>query len=312
MKRSLLVLTILSFVAMAVAVLPATATGQRQGCDRCGRIAAGARSGRMVARLVGRLQRRARDRSRSVGLEVQHRPGDLRDRRDRDDDELDRATCTSTVTAQLDITALGHGQSWTSGRIQTISSDFGAPAGGEMAVTASIRQPNPSSGLGYWPAFWMLGPGDWPGDRRDRHPRGRQRPQRACRRRFTAATSTTPTRTARSARATSSPGCRAGCGPARAARRASTPTPRWSTEGTRPTSRSAGTWTAGSSSRSMRTQVGEAAWSAAVDHGYSIIFDLAIGGGYPDGVCGCTTPTDQTTSGGTMTVRYVAVYNRGH
>ena len=63
----------------------------------------------------------------------------------------------------LEITALGHGQSWTSGRIQTISSDFGAPAGGEMAVTASIRQPNPSRGLGYWPAFWMLGPGDWPG-----------------------------------------------------------------------------------------------------------------------------------------------------
>jgi hypothetical protein len=53
----------------------------------------------------------------------------------------------------LDLTALGHGQSWTSGRIQTISSDFGAPAGGEMAVTASIRQPNPAVGLGYWPAF---------------------------------------------------------------------------------------------------------------------------------------------------------------
>jgi beta-glucanase (GH16 family) len=57
-------------------------------------------------------------------------------------------------------------------------------------------------------------------------------------------------------------------------------------------------------------QVGEPAWSAAVDHGYSIIFDLAMGGAYPDGVCQCSTPTDQTTSGGTMTVRYVAVYNR--
>ena len=63
----------------------------------------------------------------------------------------------------LDITALGHGQSWTSGRIQTTSSDFEAPAGGEMAVTASIRQPDPAVGMGYWPAFWMLGPGDWPG-----------------------------------------------------------------------------------------------------------------------------------------------------
>src|SRR5262245_32479605 len=50
-----------------------------------------------------------------------------------------------------------------SGRIQTTSSDFGAPARGEMAVTASIRQPDPAVGLGYWPAFWMLGPGNWPG-----------------------------------------------------------------------------------------------------------------------------------------------------
>src|SRR5258708_3974958 len=27
-------------------------------------------------------------------------------------------------------------------------------------VTASIQQP--TGGLGYWPAFWMLGPGQWP------------------------------------------------------------------------------------------------------------------------------------------------------
>jgi hypothetical protein len=57
-------------------------------------------------------------------------------------------------------------------------------------------------------------------------------------------------------------------------------------------------------------QVGQAAWTAAVDHGYSIIFDLAIGGSYPDNVCHCTSPSDQTTSGGTMTVRNVAVYYR--
>jgi hypothetical protein len=62
--------------------------------------------------------------------------------------------------------------------------------------------------------------------------------------------------------------------------------------------------------RVREDQVGQAAWTAAVDHGYSIIFDLAVGGGFPDGVCQCTTPTDQTTSGGTMTVRYVSVYDR--
>jgi len=62
----------------------------------------------------------------------------------------------------LDITALNQGGSWTSGRIQTTSANVGAPAGGELEVTASIQQPNPAGGLGYWPAFWMLGPGQWP------------------------------------------------------------------------------------------------------------------------------------------------------
>jgi len=49
-----------------------------------------------------------------------------------------------------------------SARLKT-KSLFGAPAGGEMMVTASIKQPGPASPLGYWPGFWMLGPGRWPG-----------------------------------------------------------------------------------------------------------------------------------------------------
>jgi hypothetical protein len=57
-------------------------------------------------------------------------------------------------------------------------------------------------------------------------------------------------------------------------------------------------------------QVGAAAWGLAVDHGFSIILDLAIGGRYPDGRCGCITPTGQTTSGGVMSVGYVGVYER--
>ena len=61
----------------------------------------------------------------------------------------------------LDITALDQGSSWTSGRIQTTSANVGAPAGGELEVTASIQQPDLAA-LGYWPAFWMLGPGQWP------------------------------------------------------------------------------------------------------------------------------------------------------
>ncbi|GCE06763.1 glycoside hydrolase family 16 protein [Dictyobacter aurantiacus] len=48
---------------------------------------------------------------------------------------------------------------WTSGRIETQDSSFAAPAGGEMAVEASLQMPNVTGAAaqGYWPAFWMLG-----------------------------------------------------------------------------------------------------------------------------------------------------------
>ena len=57
-------------------------------------------------------------------------------------------------------------------------------------------------------------------------------------------------------------------------------------------------------------KVGTAAWRAAIDHGFFIIFDLAVGGNYPDG-CGCTTPATATSSGASMSVAYVAVYEKG-
>ena len=57
--------------------------------------------------------------------------------------------------------------------------------------------------------------------------------------------------------------------------------------------------------------VGTAAWQAAIDHGFFIIFDLAMGGNYPDGISGSTTPTSATTSGASMSVGYVAVYEQG-
>jgi hypothetical protein len=56
------------------------------------------------------------------------------------------------------------------------------------------------------------------------------------------------------------------------------------------------------------SQVGAQAWTAAVDHGFSIILDLAIGGKYPDSSCHCTAPNTATTSGAGMSVRYVRVY----
>ena len=156
MKRSQLVLTIL-FVARPLPCCrqPARATPWRQDRRRCTAEADGRASGRTTSTV---RQRRSRSSvwKYNTGQGV-FGTGEIETMTDSTDNvHLDGH-------GALDITALGHGQSWTSGRIQTIRSDFGAPAGGEMAVTASIRQPNPASGLGYWPAFWMLGPGDWPG-----------------------------------------------------------------------------------------------------------------------------------------------------
>jgi beta-glucanase (GH16 family) len=48
---------------------------------------------------------------------------------------------------------------WTSGRVETQRTDFAAPAGGKMRIEARLQQPNVSgaAAAGYWPAFWALG-----------------------------------------------------------------------------------------------------------------------------------------------------------
>jgi hypothetical protein len=45
-----------------------------------------------------------------------------------------------------------------------------------------------------------------------------------------------------------------------------------------------------------------------VDHGFFVILDLAIGGAFPNAICGCGSPSAATSSGAAMTVDYVAVY----
>ncbi|MFI6023504.1 glycoside hydrolase family 16 protein [Streptomyces sp. NPDC051287] len=48
---------------------------------------------------------------------------------------------------------------WTSGRIETTRTDFQPPAGGKLRVEARLQMPNVTgtAAQGYWPAFWMLG-----------------------------------------------------------------------------------------------------------------------------------------------------------
>jgi hypothetical protein len=200
----------------------------------------------------------------------------------------------------LDITALGSGNSWTSGRIQTTSANVGAPAGGELEVTASIQQPNPGSGLGYWPAFWMLGPGQWPENGEidileDVNALSEHSGTIHC--------GTDPGGPCNESNGIGSGlqscgGCQSGFHTytmIEDRRNASAETITWYLDGNQFFSVN-------------ESQVGTSTWQAAFDHNMSIIFDLAMGGGYPNGVCGCTTPTGSTSSGGTMSIGYVAAY----
>src|SRR5581483_2337286 len=198
----------------------------------------------------------------------------------------------------LDLTALGGGSSWTSGRVQTTSANVGAPAGGELEVTASIQQPN--GGLGYWPAFWMLGPGQWPENgeidiMEDVNALSEVAGTIHC--------GTFPGGPCNEGNGIGS-GLRA-CGGCQGGFHTYT----MILNRTNTSNESITFYLDGNSYFSVSEgQVGTATWQAAFDHNLSILLDLAMGGGFPNGVCGCTTPTGSTASGGTMSVAYVAAY----
>ena len=208
----------------------------------------------------------------------------------------------------LGITALRQGGRWTSGRIQT-KQLFGAATGGELRVMASIKQPDPVAGLGYWPAFWLVGPGRWPttgeidlledvnalsehsasfhcGNLTSRNSDGTFGPCHE--------------HTGLTSGLLACAGCQSGYHTFSVIIDRRNPADgqiRWYLDG-----------------REFFTvresQVGTRVWERAVDHGFSIILDLAMGGSYPDGTCGCVTPASQTTSGSTMRARYVGVSQR--
>ena len=204
----------------------------------------------------------------------------------------------------LDITALNTNGAWTSGRIETQRSDFAAPAGGMLEITASLKQPNPTNGVGYWPAFWALGAGDrtgqaWPGVgetdiMEDVNARSEEAATLHC--------GTDPDGPCNepdgfgSGLATCS-GCQTGYHTYTEVidRTLSDEQIRFYVDGQQ-------IWIV------KESQVGVSTWQAAIDHGFFIIFDLAMGGAFPNAVCNCTSPTSATTSGGTLSIASVGVY----
>jgi beta-glucanase (GH16 family) len=220
--------------------------------------------------------------------------------------EIEQMTTSTANThldgnGNLDITALGSGSNWTSGRIHTPTANVGAPAGGQLEVTASIQQPNPGNGLGYWPAFWMLGNGQWPENgeidiMEDVNALSDVAGTIHC--------GTDPGGPCNEGNGIGS-GLR-GCGGCQTGYHTYT----MIENRTNTSNESITFYLDGNSYFSVsESQVGTATWQQAYDHNLDIIFDLAMGGAFPNGVCGCSSPNGGTSSGGTMSIAYVAAYS---
>jgi hypothetical protein len=218
-------------------------------------------------------------------------------------------TTSSTANSYLDgnghlvLKAINNGGTWTSARLESTRSDFQAPPGGKLEMTASIQQPNPANGLGYWPAFWALGSpmragGGWPQSGEIDMMEDVNGLNEASQTLHDAANSPGHPLIA-------CPGAGSTC---------QTGYHTYSVIIDRTnTAAEVLQFVMDGTVESTITEatVGTAAWQQAIDHGFFIIWDLAMGGNYPNGVCNCTTPTSATTSGASMSVAYVAVYEQG-
>jgi F5/8 type C domain/Ricin-type beta-trefoil lectin domain/Putative Ig domain len=216
-------------------------------------------------------------------------------------------TTNSTSNVYLDgnghlvLKAINSGGTWTSGRIESTRDDFQAPPGGMLEMTASIEQPNPASGLGYWPAFWSLGApmrtgGGWPQSGEIDMMEDVNGLNQASQTLHDGAGSS-----GHPLIACPTTGCQTGYNTYSVIidrTNTSAETLQFLMDGT-------------VESTITEASVGTAAWQAAIDHGFFIIWDLAMGGNYPDGISGMTTPTAATTSGAFMSAAYVAVYEKG-
>jgi beta-glucanase (GH16 family) len=195
---------------------------------------------------------------------------------------------------------------WTSGRIETLRSDFEAPAGGILRVEGSLQQPNVTGadGMGYWPAFWMLGAplrtgGSWPsvGEidlMEDVNGRSSEYGTLHC---GTAPGGPCNENSGIGSGELPCPGCQTAFHTyAIEYDRSTTPEElRWYLDGKQIFAVTA-------------TRVDDTTWTNAMHHGFFVILNVAMGGGFPSALGGVLLPS--TASGRPMLVDYVAVYTK--
>ncbi|MFD0054624.1 glycoside hydrolase family 16 protein [Streptomyces sp. NPDC127168] len=198
---------------------------------------------------------------------------------------------------------------WTSGRIETRRADFEPPAGGKLRVEARIQVPNVTGAAakGYWPAFWMLG-GPYRGNYWNWPAVGEidilENTQGLNTVWSTMHCGTSPggpcNETSGIGGSTACPGatCQAAFHTYRVEWDRST-----SVEEIR-------FYVDGNNFHTVRAnQVDATTWANATNHGYFIILNVAMGGGFPDAFGG--GPDAGTQPGHSMLVDYVQVLSAG-
>ncbi|MGW2235597.1 glycoside hydrolase family 16 protein [Streptomyces sp. NPDC001759] len=213
-------------------------------------------------------------------------------------------------SGNLKITPLRDGAgNWTSGRIETNRTDFQPPAGGKLRVEARIQMPNVTgnAAAGYWPAFWMLGAPyrgnyqNWPSvgelDIME-NVNGINK---------TWATMHCGTASGGPCNETTGLGNSTACPNSTCQSGFHTYTMEWD--------RSAGPeairfYVDGVNYQTVTSnQVDATTWANATNHGFFIILNVAMGGGFPAAFGG--GPTSATESGHPMLVDYVQVLSSG-
>jgi hypothetical protein len=207
----------------------------------------------------------------------------------------------------LVIKPINNGGAWTSGRVETQRTDFAAPVGGQMEITASIEQPNPGNGLGYWPAFWAMGAAARPVGATNWPSIGELDILEDVNA-LSEVSHTFHCGVDPGGPCNETTGIGSGllsCGGCQTAYH----TYSVIVDRTHPGAEQLRFYTDGALQLTVnQSQFDATTWANAVDHGFFIILNVAIGGAYPNAICGCSSPSAATSSGAGMSVDYVAVY----
>lgn len=201
---------------------------------------------------------------------------------------------------------------WTSARIETRRADFKAPDGGVLRIEGRIQMPNVTgqAALGYWPAFWALGAPyrgnywNWPGigefDIME-NVNGINAVWAVLHCGVAPGGPCNEFNGLGNSRACPGSSCQSAFHTYRFEwdRSISPNQLRWYVDGQQYHSVS-------------QSQMDAGTWSNMTSHaGYFILLNVAMGGAFPNGVAGFTTPTGATVPGHPMLVDYVAVWARG-